>query len=351
MKLQNSCFVFYLRTMSYYATYTEIYVPVMRLEEGLLPYSLDRLVQEVCHLSEQIYVKHHGENLAPIKIETISKVDKQLRALEGTTKVHSAYYKFYFRFTASLKVEPQKDNTTFSSFSFFFMRTVQQLFICLNIVKPGGFDTREGVIKTTYQMHGRDYFVKEKFPMLCCSLDEAFKFGETYKWPPIKELKTEVVKSILEQNWQAFETVPQNRLQRALNAFSYLFHDNLKDNSHVDLFYSLIGIEALYVEGKDGVQKQVDQKSQLLLGARTVFKKKFNELYDFRSRYIHGQLNFPNKYPAGKLAGEVEKHRNLNFENAALAILILVSSIQHLIELNKTEIEFELRMVDHLGGD
>lgn len=56
------------------------------------------------------------------------------------------------------------------------------------------------------------------------------------------------------------------------------------------------GLEALYCQGNSNLPGQLNVKSTLLLGDRVSFKKDFNKMYDYRSRFVHGDLNFQDQY-------------------------------------------------------
>jgi hypothetical protein len=216
--------------------------------------------------------------------------------------------------------------------------------IYLNISKPGSFDSREGIVRTTEAIGKKIKVKKSVFPMLCNHIELSIFSNKDKDWPRLEELKIKETLEWIDNHWSAFNNIPKNRIQRAFNAFSYLFHDNLMDNSPSDLFFALIGIEALFVAGNESVQKQVDIKSQILLGERKSFKKQFNELYDFRSRFVHGQLNFINKYCLDDLDDDVNNHLFKSYEHSGFASLILIAAIQQHIKLNKTDLEFELKL-------
>jgi len=63
-------------------------------------------------------------------------------------------------------------------------------------------------------------------------------------------------------------------------------------------------------------------------------------LYDFRSRFIHGQLNLSNKYYAD-YTDSIEQHLDKTYDNSSFAIAILIASIQKHMTLDKDELVFE----------
>lgn len=73
------------------------------------------------------------------------------------------------------------------------------------------------------------------------------------------------------------------------------------------------------------------------------FKNVFKELYGYRSRYIYGELNFINKYFVDDMSDAID-FMSKTHEKSAFAISILLATIQKHVELNKEELEFELRI-------
>lgn len=132
-----------------------------------------------------------------------------------------------------------------------------------------------------------------------------------------------------------------NKIERALNCFTFL----LEKSQPESLFYSIMGIEALYVEGNGGLQEQVKSKSEAFLGKQNTFKKAYSSMYDFRSRYIHGDLNFPLSHwydtPLKK------DNFNINLEEATyFSTGLLIASLQKLCVLNKNDLNFEIKVCD-----
>lgn len=103
-------------------------------------------------------------------------------------------------------------------------------------------------------------------------------------------------------------------------------------NSDVNmkLFRAVMGIEGLYTKGKSNLMEQVREKTQILLGPQNSFKKLYSNMYEFRSKFIHGTLDIPAKANidfSNKLSQHSEDlNRATNF-----AILILGATIQRII--------------------
>lgn len=70
-------------------------------------------------------------------------------------------------------------------------------------------------------------------------------------------------------------------LQRAINAFSYLF-SNINEKDSSNLFWIMLGIEALLAEDAHNIINQIKTKTSLILGEPTEYKKKLDKLYNYR---------------------------------------------------------------------
>jgi hypothetical protein len=162
-----------------------------------------------------------------------------------------------------------------------------------------------------------------------------------YKWPPLIECNLDKTIDWFREYESALDVMSENRIGRAINAFSYIIHEHGGSDDPAIIFWALLGIEAIYAEGTMSIQAQVNLKSQTFLGERIDFKKKFNEMYDFRSRYIHGDLNFPNKNFLFETNEDFSKHFEKFCENRDFAICILLGSLQKLIKEERHFLEFE----------
>ena len=95
--------------------------------------------------------------------------------------------------------------------------------------------------------------------------------------------------------------------------------------------------------------QQVKEKSQAFLGPQESFKKKMTGMYDFRSRLVHGDLDFPG-YPVSfdadtRLAKLDERLR----ESTALAVAILLATLQELIQRGWSQLHFHYDVCQPLG--
>ena len=135
----------------------------------------------------------------------------------------------------------------------------------------------------------------------------------------------------------AGDVFSSSQIGRALGALTRAIEPSVfEDPSR--LFWALMGVEALYVHGNAAILEQVREKTKVVLGTPTAFKKRVNKMYDFRSRFVHGNLDFPNLVRSGSSFDS--PFDKALVESTSLALAILISTLQQLIKTNSKELKF-----------
>lgn len=122
------------------------------------------------------------------------------------------------------------------------------------------------------------------------------------------------------------------RIDRALNALSYIYNTHAYD----DIFYLLIGIEALYNKGKGKVINQIEEKISRVLGCCLNSKNIIRNMYDVRSNFVHG------RFPIHKKNCDNDafmKDNEKYYKSVDTALSILICSFQILINKGCISIE------------
>jgi hypothetical protein len=206
----------------------------------------------------------------------------------------------------------------------------------LQIAKPGAFQTREGELFVNDEYNG-------SFNRFSSIHQEAYLEIKKIGWPKFKNLKYQDVISWYKQFNLSFEKMANTKTEIALNAFSYLFQD--RTTITLDLFWSLIGIEALYCTGKEGKAEQIFEKTQVVLGPISDFKKKLKIMYNFRSRLIHGDLSIPSAISEHFALKEFEEYSDEFFDATIFSVAILTATLQELIYLKKDSLLFKTVLI------
>jgi hypothetical protein len=209
-------------------------------------------------------------------------------------------------------------------------KLICDLILTSNIAKPSSIDSRSGFIFVDGELKSEldDYYGCE----LCLSLELAQKLG----WPPIN--KTSIIKT-----WEwisridSFDNgVPEGPAGRAIAAMSYI----LNDDSFLRIVWALLGLEALYGKGNIGLREQLLAKSESFLGSRTMNKKKFGNMYDYRSRLLHGDIDIPLEYTPYDGEDRFMSFLGDTAESTQIAEAMLIATLQKMVSKNIYELNF-----------
>jgi hypothetical protein len=170
------------------------------------------------------------------------------------------------------------------------------------------------------------------------NIDMALARAIKIKWPIIRQPTIkQTINWFMSNNFHTND-ISQSKIQRAINAYSYSF-SNLGEKDTSELFWTMIGIESLLAEGTNNIIAQIKTKASLILGEPKEFKKKLEKLYNYRSRFVHGDINFPPKFSSDFEGFEIEY-----WDYAEFALSILTALIKELIIENQNEFKFEYKL-------
>jgi hypothetical protein len=207
------------------------------------------------------------------------------------------------------------------------------LLLLANVGRPGVLQFGEGVV---IQKGG--WLVST--PRLLSDLIHAVDHVRTIGWPPVADLPLHDVLA-----WYPYESLhaatPQTGpLARAMNAVSYLFGSTGPESQVSAMLYSLIGLEALYTDTHDGIAEQINSKAQILIGPMNAFKKELKQMYHIRSRFLHGDLDFPRSFESIRPSD----YPTLDAidRSANLASMLLLVTLQRMCEHRLSELKFRL---------
>lgn len=222
-----------------------------------------------------------------------------------------------------------------------FLLLIFNLITVTNICKFGVLEVRDSAVLVDNELQKYS-----KFPeVTCTSIQHAFFIAKSLSWPDSGQL------SIIDA-WQwgikrGFfnEGLDGSSMGRALNAFTRLFEFSENDSS-MTMMWSMIGIEALYVSGRYSIIDQVREKVQMILGKNKHLRKIINDMYDFRSRFVHGDLTFPAYYYLSDAHEKVEKFYDGLTESTAISVAILVATFQSIIKKDWSGLDFKFIVSD-----
>jgi hypothetical protein len=177
------------------------------------------------------------------------------------------------------------------------------------------------------------------------SMQRAADAAKQMGWPHLDTLEIQTVWRWAAKHHRTLEAFDRTSLGRALCAFSRLFEHKTADEP-LQLLWALVGLEALYVQGKAEVAQQVREKSQVLLGKQVAFKKKITQMYDFRSRFVHGDLDFPGLCLIGDARETIANFDNELLDAVGMAVAVLAGTIQEIIRRDWAGLHFDYSVAD-----
>ena len=208
------------------------------------------------------------------------------------------------------------------------IKRISDLLILTNLCRSGLIELKESEL-----IHNGKLLEYSPIPKMDgLSVQLAHQYSRQIKWPCFRTLK--LINSwrwlIQRKAYLESEGFEKDPTSRALNAFSRLLESPTIDHA-MHLVWAMVGIEALYVRGRPNVMQQVRNNVPKVLGNYELFKKEFDKMYDFRSRFIHGDLDFPGLYQLGDASSELAQYEVDLEKTVSFAVSILTGSLQEII--------------------
>jgi hypothetical protein len=210
---------------------------------------------------------------------------------------------------------------------------IGDLAIATNIARPGSVLFEEAISQraTNLSQDGQAF---------SWAFREIVEYIHSRGWPPLGEIELPTVVNWLENLPGYSMGKAKGRVSRAVGALSYLIEGRPSDHGQVDLVWALLGLEALYGFGNQGLRAQLTDKTEVLLGPRVSDKKHFGAIYDYRSRFIHGDIDFPPCYRLFEDPESDDDFASQTYECWTIASAVLLSSLQELVRRNASNLEF-----------
>lgn len=176
-------------------------------------------------------------------------------------------------------------------------------------------------------------------------LHEARFAADKYDWPSISRLPLEQADAWLCGIPGILDGMGNGRTGRAIGALSRILCGNLNDSSEMGIAWALLGLEALYADGTQGLSQQILRKSEILLGPRNPKKARLKGVYDYRSRFLHGSIDLPLAYTADRFDPPDQGKFMLDtYEYWGIATCMLIATLQQMILRNLVELTFSLSL-------
>jgi hypothetical protein len=200
------------------------------------------------------------------------------------------------------------------------------------LARPGCFQALEAisVIDKRFKTHGST----------CMALDShILDLAEELGWPTLVSVSMKEVSTWLHSLKGFTESIGRERFGRAVASLTHIMM--LRDSSGANSLWPLVALESLYCKGKDGLQAQIIEKSQVYLGEREGNHKAFKRMYAARSKYVHGQLDYPMAFVDYYAMDEWAELGHGLGDASDLATTILIATLRKAASENRSSLEFE----------
>lgn len=263
---------------------------------------------------------------------------KNLDIIDDSILVLSFDIELFTRYNKVLKIDghdiKNSDNRNISLIKSFiaddFMDLIYESFLHINIARPASLSAQKGVILID-EMRWEDTY-EFTFPVW-----EAYDYKYGPKYPEIFFYETNKIRKGIKNLGISFYNETYSKLSIAINCLTYVLSPDLSDPER--LVYTLIGIEALYTKSNTNITEQLNEKIQLYLGQLNDYKKIIKNMYEIRSRFLHGDLQIKPYFLYNNTSDQ--KVEDDIYDSLLVSTRILISTIQKMINENRTELEFK----------
>lgn len=169
---------------------------------------------------------------------------------------------------------------------------------------------------------------------------EYFSTGYKFNWPEFIDISYIEVLEWLSKQIKPGNILSDSNTTRALAAFSNILFRSFTDESPIDIMWLLMGLEALYCKGSEGLKQQIFEKSQLILGELKEYKREIKRMYDIRSELIHGSLDLPFYFKKEFEAKELETFGKEILSARLISLKMLIVTFQYMVKNKLDNLNF-----------
>lgn len=216
-------------------------------------------------------------------------------------------------------------------------KRLMDFILCINLAYPCLFEVRDFdiIYKDTYK-------VSENINLYGELCSDILNFQNELNIPIVNIIPINKCWEWLSIKTNLFEGMGELPIDRALNAMTYI----ISSKGYDDIFYSMIGIEAIYSTDRSiDITEQIRRKIDILFGTIPGLRKKISKMYEVRSKLMHGSLKFPSKFYVNDATEEFEEFLFKDYmETSKVALVLLVGTIQKFIINSANQIEYEYKV-------
>lgn len=208
-----------------------------------------------------------------------------------------------------------------SASEFLAMKTAKilnDIVVAANVANPGSVTSLDG------QVTVGNCSATPVLPLSAASVRDAALTSERTGWPRIVSLRFGQVWEWVQRQPGFHAGFSDDPTSRALIALTNV----MASTDLMQLFWSLVGIEALFVGGSGNIRQKLRRNTEALLGPRRKFGEVIDRMYSIRSELIHGAADIPTPMMANPFKPGVEEYFEGLYETVAVAVSVLVAALQ-----------------------
>jgi len=209
-----------------------------------------------------------------------------------------------------------------------------EIIILSQISRPGSLKIREGIV----YINGHRF--DQVLPQIA-NVREELEVQQEINYPDIQYLNFGDYFNWIINNNLLFPDVCVNHYQKALVNLTYVFSE---ENRFSRFIFQMRILEMIYTSNTTQIAEQLNSTIQFYLGELTSFKKRLKQMYNVRSKFLHGKSGIS---PLHKSDYEIEEHQTFEqefHEASTLSILLIISTLQKMYIENRKKLNFKISL-------
>jgi Apea-like HEPN len=277
--------------------------------------------------AKEYIVKSHSQ-IDLDKIKTKEDYDAMLSSFEEYRRLKSIGA---IKDNFEIKFSIYNSSDEYSNFGYV-TNILHQLFLAMNLSIPGSCDFYSAIIRPVVAEN--DTYEKEIRLRLSGSIiASSTKLIDEMKWPEIHEIPVKIVLQWIEKIGFSKSSFAHSNTERAIFGLLYsCMHEEIEPTALIWLTQAL---EALFDTPQLGIANTLKERVFLVLEKPNENLKKINKainaFYDYRSRYVHGEIALPNPMSIRLLDKTLDDFEEELIQHMDFAMILIVASLQKLI--------------------
>lgn len=216
-----------------------------------------------------------------------------------------------------------------------------QIFLAMNLAIPGSCDFYSvDVYPVSSELDDADK--KERLWLSGSIFESATEFQKDFGWQILQNIPILKVLQWIQRIGVSESHFASSTTERAI--YGMLYVCNQPNFSPSEVVWLAQALEALFDTPQAGISQILRDRIFLVLGEPKEnlkkIKKAINAFYDYRSRYVHGEISIPNPMSMRLSDSSLDQFQEELMKHIDLAMLLITATLQRLILLDGNTFEF-----------